>query len=292
MILIPDAGSNDVEECKILHDQEKQIIILDHHICEVENPYAIVINTENSDYPNKALCGCGVTWQFCRYIDKNYNYSFADKYVDLVALTLISDMMDLRSIETKHLIQKGLKNIHNPFIVYMAEKNSYSLGGKLTPIGVAFYIVPFVNCVMRSGTQEEKELLLNSMIVHNAFKEAPSTKRGHKSGDTEKIVEQAVRVSTNVKARQTKTQNAVVEVLKENIKKKHLLDHKVLLFLLDPGEVDRNVAGLCANKIMSEYQRPVCVLTKTQDENSKIIYQGSMRGCTKAGIDNFKEVCD
>jgi len=33
---------------------------------------------------------------------------------------------------------------------------------------------------------------------------------------------------------------------------------------MDPGQIDRNVAGLVANKIMAKYQRPVCILTKTE----------------------------
>jgi hypothetical protein len=36
----------------------------------------------------------------------------------------------------------------------MAERNDYSLKGKLTPIGVAFYIAPFVNAMTRSGSVE------------------------------------------------------------------------------------------------------------------------------------------
>ena len=51
------------------------------------------------------------------------------------------------------------------------------------------------------------------------------------------------------------------------IKDRDLLDHKVLLFLLEPGEVDRNIAGLIANKLMAKYQRPVCLLTKTIEED-------------------------
>ena len=41
---------------------------------------------------------------------------------------------------------KGFKNenIQNPFIVYMADRNSYSLGKNITPMGAAFYIAPFV----------------------------------------------------------------------------------------------------------------------------------------------------
>jgi hypothetical protein len=47
------------------------------------------------------------------------------------------------------------ENVKNPFICGMAERNSYSLGGRITPIGAAFYIAPFVNAMVRSGTIEE-----------------------------------------------------------------------------------------------------------------------------------------
>ena len=51
-----------------------------------------------------------------------------------------------------------------------------------TSIGAAFFIVPFVNAITRSGTIEEKKLLFNSMLNHEAFKQILSNKRGHKLG--------------------------------------------------------------------------------------------------------------
>lgn len=78
--------------------------------------------------------------------------------------------------------------------------------------------------------------------------------------------------------------------IEEMIEDQNLLEHKVLLFLLEPGQVDKNIAGLIANKIMAKYQRPVCILTEVQDENG-ISYQGSARGCDKTGINNFKDIC-
>ena len=293
LLLVPDAGSNDVNECSYLvKDQDMDIIILDHHICDVENPRAILINNQASDYPNKALSGVGVVWQFCRYLDTLLGGSAAAQYIDLVALGLDGDMMSMTSIETKHLIQKGLAAVTNPFIYYMHERNKFSLGETLTPIGVTFYIVPFVNAITRSGTLEEKELVFSSMLKHRAFQEVPSTKRGHAQGETEKIVEQAIRVAHNVKARQTRVQDAAMEFLDRQIMANNMLDHEVLLFLLNLGQVDRNIAGLVANKIMAKYQRPTCVLTRVIDEEGVVSYQGSARGCDKVGINEFKSICD
>ena len=89
--------------------------------------------------------------------------------------------MSLQSMETRYLITKGFRkeNIKNPFIDYMLNKNSFPLSKAdyepsnsemaCTPIGAAFFIVPFVNAITRSGTIEEKNLLFESMLNHKAF---------------------------------------------------------------------------------------------------------------------------
>ena len=316
LIICPDSSSNDYDCHKELAQKNKNVIVLDHHEAEEISKYACIVNNQLSDYPNKELSGVGVTWQFCRYLDKLLSKNFADDYLDLVALGNMADMMSMTSIETKHLIHKGFKaaNVKNPFIFEMANKNSYSLNKAdyksynelmITPMGAAFYIAPFINAMVRSGTQEEKELVFNSMIKFKAFEEVLSTKRGHKPGEMERVVDQALRTCTNVKNRQTRAQDAGLEFLENMIAEKELLKHKVLLFLLEPGQIDRNIAGLIANKFMAKYQRPCCILTKVEEQYYKehpkvrsaeilctrISYQGSARGYDASGITNFKDIC-
>ena len=327
LIIIPDAGSNDAEQCSLLKQKDISTIVLDHHLCDIDNPDAIVINNQLSDYPNKEFSGAGVVYQFCRYIDKLLQTNYADNYLDLVALGNCADMMPMTSIETKHIENKGFQNLKNPFFVHLAQKNAYSMKNKINHMSVAFYIAPYINAICRSGTIEQKQLVFESMLKYKAFTILPSTKRGHSLGETEQLVEQAMRVVTNVKARQTKAQDAGLELLEQLIEKRSLLNHKVLLFLLEPGQIDRNIAGLCANKLMAKYQRPVCVLTATVEQKEitnpavhvaffnkddfnktpvlewdeppfdppyKMIiktYQGSARGCDKVGINDFKTIC-
>ena len=305
-IIAPDASSNDYELHKELKSRGIDILVMDHHEAEYISEDACVINNQLSDYPNKELSGVGVTWQFCRYLDRLLGTSYADYYIDLVALGNTGDMMSLTSIETKHLINKGFEpnNIKNPYIYEMWQKNKFKLGEHITSIDAAFYIVPMVNAVQRSGTIEEKELLFKSMLKYEAFEIIPSTKRGCK-GQTERLVEQAVRMSTNVKNRQTRAQDASMEYLENKIEKENMMNRKVLLFTLEPGKVDKNIAGLIANKISAKYQRPCCMLTKTEVlddsiENNglfnsyiyKTVYQGSARGYEMSGITNFKDICD
>lgn len=305
MVICPDSSSNDLEYHKQLAAAGIDVLILDHHEANIdpkEYEYACVINNQLTDYPNKELSGVGVTWQFCRYLDSLAGNNFANNYLDLVATGNMADMMSALSLETKQLMFAGFRpeNLKNPFIAAMAEKNSFSLNKsdykpssynylQVTPMGVAFFIAPYVNAMVRSGTQEEKELVFSSMLEYKANKEILSNKRGHKLGETELLVDQAIRTCTNVKNRQTRAQDAGVEHLEALIEQNHMLDHKVLLFLLEKGEIDRGIAGLCANKFMAKYQRPTCILTKMIDADGTITYQGSARGY---GAEmNFKQIC-
>lgn len=271
LVIVPDAGSNDKEQMQKLYDDGRKIIILDHHEIEGEPfKYCYLINSQSPEYPNKFLSGAGVVYQFCRYIDKVTQNHAADFFLDLCALGLIGDMMSLQSFETRRLIDKGIapSAINNPFIYSMWQKNKFKLGEVPTAWGFTFYIVPFVNAITRSGTLEEKELVFNSMLFHKANQEILSNKRGHKVGEKEKLVEQAVRTCTNVKNRQTRAEDAGIELVKGLIEENHMMDHKVLLFLLEPGQIKPEIRGLIANKIMARYQRPCCMLTKiTKREN-------------------------
>jgi single-stranded-DNA-specific exonuclease len=314
IIVLPDSSSNDYDYHRKLKSEGKQVLIFDHHEADMLSENAIVINNQLSDYPNKDLSGVGVMWQFCRYFDQLLKTQYADKYIDLVALGNCGDMMSMLSIETRYLILEGFKpkNIVNPFIFEMWQKNKFKLGESITPIGAAFYIVPFINAICRSGDQKEKELIFSSMLKHKAFEEIPSNKRGHKLGEMERVVDQAMRTCTNVKNRQTRAQDEGLALLESMIEEQNLLNHKVLLFLLEPGQVKAEIRGLIANKFMAKYQRPCCILTKVEEkesvsmpllqtelgtayktvEKTKISYQGSARGYDKSGITNFKDICE
>ncbi len=303
LVICPDSSSNDYKYHCELYNKEIDTLVLDHHLAPSISDYAVIINNQLSNYPNKELSGVGVVWQFCRYIDSKLNVNLADDFLDLVALGNCGDMMSLRSFETRYLITKGFKkqNIKNPFIDYMIDKNSFPLSKAdyvssdpdmgCTSMGAAFFIVPFVNAITRSGTIEQKNLLFNSMLNHKAFTEVISNKRGHKLGQKEKLILQAIRTVTNVKNRQTRAEDAGLAMLEKMIETNHMLNHKILLFLLEPNKIDSEIRGLIANKFMAKYQRPCCLLTKT-NRNGKETYEGSMRGYTKTGIDSFKEVLE
>ena len=283
LVIAPDSSSNDYEVHQQLKSKGVDVLVIDHHEADKISENAVIINNQLCDYPTKSLSGVGMVYKFCSYMDELLNVDYADDYLDLVALGMVADMMDLRDFETRHLITRGLENIRNPYFKGMVDKQAYSLKDGISPIGVAFYIAPYVNATIRMGTQEEKLMLFESMLDYRGYELVPSTKRGCK-GQTETRVEQACRNCTNIKNRQTKARDAALENIERTIKEKNLLENKILAIKLDTFAADRNLTGLIANQLMAKYQRPVLLLNKTADG-----WEGSGRGYDKSKFDNLRE---
>ena len=283
LVIAPDSSSNDYEVHQQLKERGIDVLVIDHHEADAISENACIINNQLCDYPTKSLSGVGMVYKFCSRIDELLNVDYADDYLDLVALGMVADMMDLRDFETRHLITRGLENIRNPYFKGMVDKQSYSLKDGISPIGVAFYIAPYVNATIRMGTQEEKLILFESMLDYRGYEQIPSTKRGCK-GQVETRVEQACRNCTNIKNRQTKARDAALETIERIIEEKKLLDNKILAIKLDTFSADRNLTGLIANQLMAKYQRPVLLLNKTEDG-----WEGSGRGYDKSKFDNLRE---
>ena len=283
LVIAPDSSSNDYEVHAALAERGVDVLVIDHHEAEKVSENACIINNQLCDYPNKSLSGVGVVYKFCSYIDSMLGRDEADQFLDLVALGMIADMVDLRTFETRHLIKIGLENIRNPFFKTMVEKQAFSLKDEITPVGIAFYIAPYVNAMMRMGSQSEKLCLFESMLNHKAYQPIPSTKRGC-AGQVEPRVEQACRNCTNVKNKQTKARDNMLEIIEHVIEKNHLLSNKLLIIPLSGFDVDRNLTGLIANQLMAKYQRPVLLLNKTENG-----WEGSGRGCEKSELSDFRE---
>lgn len=295
-IIIPDAGTNDVEQMQRLIDANKFILCMDHHESDnwLDTDQSIIINNQICDYPNKDLSGAGVTWQICKAFDLFFNFDYANQYVDLAALGNLSDMMDYRSIETKAIIDMGLQNIKNPFFYYMCEKNKFSIDkmGGINYMSIAFYVTPFINAVVRSGTMEEKDLIFKSMLKFYAFDKIESGKRGHK-GELVPRVEEAVRIAANVKARQTKLQDAAMDLLEQRIQSNRLTENGIIICCCEPGEVEKSLAGLVANKIQAKYQHPCLVLTRSKGKDDKeYYYRGSARNYSMSEIEDMRQLCE
>ena len=291
LVIMIDSSSNDYDLHKRLKDKDIDILVIDHHEADQVSQNACVINNQLCDYPTKSLSGVGVAYKFCSYLDELIGESHAHEFEDLVAVGVISDMMELRDFETRQLVTRGLNNLRNPYIKEIRERNAYSIdrAGGLNPFSVSFFIAPYVNATIRIGSQQEKLILFESMLDYRGYELIPSTKRGCK-GQVETRVEQACRNCNNLKNKQTKARDASLDAIKFVIEDQNLLKHKVLAIRLPKElETEENLTGLIANELASEYQRPILLLNEKYDENGELVWRGSGRNYANSQIENLRE---
>lgn len=296
LIILPDSSSNDY----VYHEQLKEIncaiLVLDHHLTDTElSDNAVVVNNQLSPrYKNKELTGAGVVYQFCRYLDKTWNLSYADKYMDLAAWGIIGDMGSMLELENRYIVKEGLKNINNKLLWALMEKQAYSITGTMSPskqqlidamnpISVAFYIVPLVNAMIRVGTMDEKRRLFEAFI--DGDKMIPSGKRGAK-GTMERAGVEAARECSNARNRQNKSLETAMDRTEIKIHKYDLLENRILFVRLDEEDTfPSELNGLLAMKLSAKFKRPTIVARLNEEGFNR----GSMRGLNQSELVSFKD---
>lgn len=293
LLILPDSSSNDYERHKILKEAGVDIVIADHHICEKYSKDAIVVNNQLDDYPNKNFSGAGVIWQVCRCMDDKLNTSGeAFELLDLCALGNLGDMMDYRNNEIRGIVNLGLSDIKNKFLKVIINKNDFSFS-KMNGVNyysMAFYCVPFINAICRSGTDLEKRLTINAFLDDKCELEIQSSKRGMKGKKTTVLLE-ALTTIERVKRRQNKAQDEAMEFFEKQIMEKHLDENAIIACICDSDETPPEILGLIANKIQAKYQHPTLVLREIGTEDG-IYLSGSARNYSYCPIEDMRQVCE
>ena len=290
LLIIPDAGSNDIEQCKELTEKGIDVIILDHHICDKQNDFAIVVNNQMCDYPNKNFCGAGIVYKFLKAVDEELWEDYADKMLDIVALGNISDVMDMRECETRYYVDLGLSKIRSKLFKALIEKQSYSMNGVVNITSVQFYVTPILNSMIRVGSAEDKDLLFRAFIeTDEVFK---YKKRGETEESDEDIYTRAARLCYNAKNRQGKEVQKGVDAIDELIQEKEIYKDKVM-FINVSDILGETLTGLVAIKIAEKYNRP-CLLLRRQKvrEDGSLYYGGSCRNFDNSPIESLKDFLD
>lgn len=301
LLIIPDAGSNDLRQLKTLKSAGIDVIVLDHHdesekvtrlksIYKLENlnDFAVIVNNQmSSKVKDKSMTGVGIVYKFCSVVDERLKRDTVNKYLDLVALGMIADSCDLTQLQTRYLVLEGIKQIqnetnYNKFISELVKSQAYSLHNKATILGISFYIAPLVNALIRLGTKEDKEIMLKAFL--NSSEKAIIKIRG--KGEVKvSIQEQARRLCESYKRKQQKMTGDYTEILKEQINEFGLNEYPVICCKADKS-FEKTFTGLIANKLTSMYSKPCLLLRDCND-----ILMGSARGFDKSHIKDIKDFC-
>ena len=290
LIFIPDAGSNDYDQQQLLCSQGKKLIILDHHeVNDYKTTGAILVNNQSSiNFINKNLSGVGIVYMFIKAMDEKYfsNDLIYRDYMDLTAIGIIADAMNMTSLGNNYIAYYGLSNIKNKFIQNLAVKQARGIKNpeKLTKTDIAFYIAPVINGVIRSGSQEDKETVFKALVDNNSGELFDYEWRGNYKQET--LYDRAVRLAVNAKSRQDSNKKKAFEWLCELIRKNNYDKDNLIIVPLDEeqsNKVSANITGLIAMEIVKEFNKPCLILRKTEFED-KILFGGSGRNGNFFGL--------
>ena len=231
LMIIPDAGTNDAPECHDLKAHGCDVLILDHHKVEVDNPDAVIVNHHLGNGLNVALSGTGVTAKFIQYYCEYYHVD-APYMDDLVAMSIFSDSCSLIPLENRCYADVGMHRVENDMIKAMLPlANRYGVN----PTGYSWAMIPLINAICRQEKIDDKRKLFDAMSGH---------------GD----IEEAIKMCKSAHRLQADEVKQIMEEVEPTLD----LSHKVVVGYAKPQ--DANLIGLVANKFMSKYHKPIILL--------------------------------
>ena len=200
LLIMPDAASSDIEGQKKLLEQGVDFIALDHHLFNVNiiPPGAIVVNNKDGNVENAFGSGAAVTYKFIHYVAEQENIDLGNKYIDLVNLANIADMMDMTSLENRYIFNEGkqINNITNTMLNTFIKE--YNIKPYLKIDDVAWNIAPLCNSIIRNGTVDDKDMLFRAFIGEDETVQYKS--RGQYKEQS--LQEAVIRIGNNLKRRQ------------------------------------------------------------------------------------------
>ena len=292
IVLVPDAGSSDIDEAKYLYNLNKQVLVLDHHLVDEDiytsSPAIIVNNQASKRVTDKSLTGVGVVYKLCKLLDTKLGLNYADDYLPYLAIGQIADRADLcNSPQSRYLVFKALTTMYkreckSSFINMLLDAQSYSMNNKVNMTTVAFYICPLINSLIRLGTMEQKENMFKAMCDS---KDTIERKIRGKGIVNITVQEYAIKDCQSLHRKQSKLIEEECILLYEQIA--HCQLDKLPMLIVNGDSVDPSMTGLIANKLVSTYRKPTFLLRKKGNTLA-----GSGRNFDKFAIVDLKKWCD
>jgi single-stranded-DNA-specific exonuclease len=250
LLILVDSSSNDVKSCKKIAEREIDVIVLDHHGIEEENPYVTLVNPQQDgcEYPNKHLSGAGVVFKTLQVVEEVLQHGFgmggnADPfdYIDLVAVGMYGDVMRVDVPENRYLIMEGMRNMKNPGLVRILKSGKADLF-KINCASIAFTISPLLNAVAR---MDRLELAIDMLLAED-------------DKDCQKIQREMKKVNEVRKIRQKE--------ITEQYEVKIDPSKKVLIVIDEHSS--RGFNGIVAQQLSDRFKRPVIVGRRHKGEIS------------------------
>ena len=246
LIIVLDCGIKAVEEIAYAKERGIDFIICDHHVPdEVMPPAVAILNPKRNDstYPFKHLCGCGVGFKFMQAFAKNNGIPFSRliPLLDFCAVSIASDLVPVEG-ENRILAFHGLKQLNqSPSTGLKAIIEICGLTNReLTMSDIVFKIGPRINA---SGRMMNGREAVDLLVERDLQRGLTMATRINEYNEQRKDVDKQMTVEAN----------EIVERLESQ-------QHQQSIVLYDEGW-KKGVVGIVASRLTELYFRPTVVLT-------------------------------
>ena len=248
-LIIPDGGTNDKIEADSL---DIDILVLDHHMITTPITNGILVNNQNERNKNVSTngSGCLVVHKFLQALDNKYDVNYSAEYIDLVALSLVSDVMDMSDEQNRTYYHYGIETaecINNKFLKVLF--NTFIGDKPYNQRDIAFKIVPKLNAVCRSKDINIKYIVINAFLGNN--------------------INEALEICTKAHSNQVNIVNEIIENHIDEIT--DVSNNNLVVFACD--DMPRSYSGLIAGKIMDISGGKPTLVGKIMDDE----FVGSLR---------------
>jgi len=255
LIVSVDTGIRAAEVVRQARQLGIDVIVTDHHLPEAELPPALAVlnpNRRDCRYPEKHLCGAGVTLKLIQALFERSAFSsdrkarLLDSFLKLVAIATIADIVPLTG-ENRIIVRRGLEGLRD--VRNAGLKALIGISGLMDGIApsahqVAFRLAPRINAAGRMASATD---VIDLFLTNDA----------QRAGSL------AAQLDELNRERQSAESEVVRQIL-EACEQTFSEDAHALVFA-DSGW-HLGVVGIVASRLVERFCRPVFVLSNASEE--------------------------
>ncbi len=257
LVITVDCGIRSIDEIQDAQQAGLDIIVTDHHSLGSELPPAhAVINPKRGQYAEDMLAGVGVSFKLVQALimaerkngkrnNKNGMIS-VERFLDLVAIGTVADLMPLNRMENRVLVRRGLEMLNKaqrPGVRALLEVAGIE-PGKVNSQSIGFGLGPRINAAGR---------LDDAILAYHLLSAKDAT--------------QAVKRATDLQHLNTQRQD-ITRVAQETVREQleGQSEDIPLIFAAD-STFEPGIVGLVAGRLVEEYFRPAIVMEQGESES-------------------------
>ena len=270
LVITCDCGISNINEIDRAKELGMDVILTDHHTIPSELPNAdVILNPKLLEEGHKArnISGCAMAYFLCLALLKREGLEEkAEEYLDMLALSLIADVVSLNG-ENRYLLKKAIPKLFNTKregLVKLLEIASKTCELS-TEEDIAFQIAPRINA---AGRMDSARLPVELMLCKDTYTAAEMAQRIDFLNTERKRVQQEI-IDQAIEQVETRKKNKTVLVLYSDF-------------------WHHGIIGIAAGRICEMYRKPAILLSLKEDGKTVV---GSARSVEEINIYELIKEC-